>query len=546
LPASGPKPKLLQFRELIFLFIFNSLRHFPHRKKSFPKLKTKLSVSIVSHAHGAYVEHAASPNQKPNFRVSRLGSNSRFYNRGPMANIANRSPWLVSCPGQESKRIRLKSKAQAYLDSLQQPKARMVQLEESFEVQIKLKDRLGNVVQESGTFDSRAKAEAWAKSEEQRILAFKKANGKFDTAFETMTLEEGLLTLMEEHYKGKASYEENGYRVPHIVSWFGKKKLLKDVTLRDMRDYRKYLTDEGYSASSIRNYFTVITVLYKHAKSEWLFDIPNPTDGVKLEKPDNAITRYWTSGDNEKERLFESINRISPWLLPIVELSLEISFRKGELVPKTLLEKHKDNGLMWEGVDFNNETIRLFKEKNDHTKKNTDVKGRIVPMTKRVKEVLLAVYEAHPTKTGRVFETSGNSVGQAFKNCCDKATPPIKKLTFHSMRKIASYDLSKKLSNPMLLSRVTGHKTIQVLNDRYYEVNVEDLRDMLQELDTDNTRLKGILVLLKLMGHEKASEFIHFVRTAEIQNPTNMIAELKKLSEVNEKLNALPVPVAKK
>jgi len=106
---------------------------------------------------------------------------------------------------------------------------------------------------------------------------------------------------------------------------------------------------------------------------------------VKLEKPDNAITRYWTSGDNEKERLFESINRISPWLLPIVELSLEISFRKGELVPKTLLEKHKDNGLMWEGVDFNNETIRLFKEKNDHTKKNTDVKGRIVPMTKRVK-----------------------------------------------------------------------------------------------------------------------------------------------------------------
>jgi hypothetical protein len=225
---------------------------------------------------------------------------------------------------------------------------------------------------------------------------------------------------------------------------------------------------------------------------------------------------------------------------------LEISFRKGELVPKTLLEKHKDNGLMREGVDFNNETIRLFKEKNDHTKKNTDVKGRIVPMTKRVKEVLLAVYEAHPTKTGRVFETSGNSVGQAFKNCCDKATPPIKKLTFHSMRKIASYDLSKKLSNPMLLSRVTGHKTIQVLNDRYYEVNVEDLRDMLQELDTDNTRLKGILVLLKLMGHEKASEFIHFVRTAEIQNPTNMIAELKKLSEVNEKLNALPVPVAKK
>jgi len=108
-----------------------------------------------------------------------------------------------------------------------------------------------------------------------------------------------------------------------------------------------------------------------------------------------------------------------------------------------------------------------------------------------------------------------------------RQTPPIKKLTFHSMRKIASYDLSKKLSNPMLLSRVTGHKTIQVLNDRYYEVNVEDLRDMLQELDTDNTRLKGILVLLKLMGHEKASEFIHFVRTAEIQNPTNMIAELK-------------------
>lgn len=426
-----------------------------------------------------------------------------------MANITNRSPYLITCPGHEPAKIRLKSKATEYLKGLKNPKAKLVQLETSFEVQIKLRDKEGNVVKATQTLSSYKEAEDWAKGEEDRILSFKEKNGKFDLSFENMTFEEALKRTIEEHYTGKASYSENKSRVPHIAEKIGKRMLLKDVDQKVLLKYRNDLKADGYSASSIRNFFVVISSTFKQAQMEWLFPVENHTKRIKLEKPDNAIERNWESKD-EKDRLYASIRTTSPWLLPIVELCLDIGFRLGEVVKPTVdFPDSKYFGLKWEGVNFEEGTVRLFKEKNDWKKQNTELKGRIVPMTKRMREILLEAHgDLSVKKTGSIFKASRSSVSSALKNCLSKANPPIERFTFHSVRKIATYDLAKKIPNPVMLGKVTGHRDIVTLSRRYFKAQIDDLKALVNASDETDLVKRGLAVLKLQLGESLTEEFL--------------------------------------
>ena len=97
-----------------------------------------------------------------------------------MANISNRSPWVIKVNNKEIFKARSKKQAQEHLDNLNNPKAILKQLETVFEVQIRLKDRDGNQINRTSSFDTYEQAEAWANEEEGRILKYKKLNGKFD------------------------------------------------------------------------------------------------------------------------------------------------------------------------------------------------------------------------------------------------------------------------------------------------------------------------------------------------------------------------------
>ena len=139
-------------------------------------------------------------------------------------------------------------------------------------------------------------------------------------------------------------------------------------------------------------------------------------------------------------------------------------------------------------------------------------------MTKRMREILTELYNNHPTKKGRIFEHSTNSVSHAFTDCCKKAVPPITQLTFHSLRKIATYELSRKIPNPMMLSKITGHKDIVTLNNRYYATQIEDLQSMLTEFDSDDVLVKGKLILERNLGKEEYKLFIKKLHEESIKN----------------------------
>lgn len=438
-----------------------------------------------------------------------------------MANITNRSPWEVSCPGQETKKFRLKSQAQTYLDGLKNKRAKMEQLQTSFEVQIKLKDRDGNIATSSGTFPSMKFAEQWAKEEEDRLLSHRQENGTLEEnpVGLDINLAAALTRTLDEHYAGKEAQGRLRYVAKRIVGYF-KVVRLAEVDGKSLKRYRDHLLkEEKLAPSTVRNYFSLISQTFEHIRKEWHLDIPNYARLVVLPEADNAKERNWESGD-EKTRLFEAINKRSPWLMPLVEMSLEMSFRRGELVPinhKKAESPTFKGGMRWEGIDFTKRTVRLFEEKNDHTKKKTEIKGRTVPMTPRMYEILKEEYDKSTTKKGLVFSATGNSVSQAFKECCKIAEPPIENLTFHSCRKIATYELSKIVPDPIRLSRFTGHKDIRTLSDRYYKMPVEDMQLIINAHAIDDPVQRGLVILQTAMGEDKTREFLMKVMSTEMK-----------------------------
>jgi integrase len=167
--------------------------------------------------------------------------------------------------------------------------------------------------------------------------------------------------------------------------------------------------------------------------------------------------------------------------------------------------------MRWEDVDWDNRILRLPREKNDHTKSVTQSLGREVPLTPEMQEILRPLYEASTKKSGLIFTQTSNSVTGAFGIACNKAKPPITGLTFHSMRKIATKSLSKRVNNPMELSRLTGHKSLEVLNRRYFDIQVDELYALLLE-KSGNVRQRGSAALTKVLGLAEAKQFVEEVR----------------------------------
>ncbi len=155
-----------------------------------------------------------------------------------MSNITNRSPWEVNLPVKKGEiktpphRFSLKSQALEYVnrnavDTTNVPANVLRQLQTAFEVQIKRKDSKGEEVKRQGTFDTLKQANDWAHEQEGVLQAILQVQGGFTVAYETITVQEALENLLEEHYKATASYNEISYRIPVLAEWL----LCRDIVM---------------------------------------------------------------------------------------------------------------------------------------------------------------------------------------------------------------------------------------------------------------------------------------------------------------------------
>ena len=217
---------------------------------------------------------------------------------------------------------------------------------------------------------------------------------------------------------------------------------------RDLADWRDKRLQEVKAASVVRELNTLSAML-NHARKEWCIQIANPVADIK--RPTVAASRTRRLIDDEESRI---VKELSSMYSNIVRFALATSMRRGEVLT-----------LLWANVNLDMQVAVLPMTKNGDIRR--------VPLSKDavaiLKEQRLAIVQSI---TGRVFDVSQVSLDKAWRKACRKAG--VLGLRFHDLRHEAISRLFEIGLNPMEVSSISGHKTLQMLK-RYTHLKAEDL-----------------------------------------------------------------------
>jgi integrase len=313
------------------------------------------------------------------------------------------------------------------------------------------------------TFRTKAEATHWATVTESEMI-----RGVFVQRAESerTTLAEVLSRYVTEVLPGKRSRQQVQSAASIVSKHLGVYSLaaLSPAVIAKYRDAR---LSKGLSGQTVMHELSLISRVLNLAIKEWGIPLPvNPVLQIKMPEPSAARDRRLV--DDEEERLLAACAEArNTWLRPVVIFAIETAMRAGEMLEtrelnkKTGQREKKTIGLQWSDVDMKKRTAHLPKTKNGD--------ARTVPLSSRAVSTL----EALPRNLdGRVFGTIYDTLHQSYVLSCKRAG--ISDLRFHDLRHEATSRLFEKGFNPMEVSAITGHKTLQMLK-RYTHLRAEDL-----------------------------------------------------------------------
>ena len=299
------------------------------------------------------------------------------------------------------------------------------------------------------TFDTKAKAQAWARAVETSM-----DDGTWaDPAGSANVIFGDLLKRYQESVTpSKRSRSSEEYRLAKLRRQKIAAYSMRNLTTSVLADYRDARLKEAATNATVCRELATISAVITHAQREWGLKIINPAKLVK--KPRLPPGRNRMLKPNEVERLLRALDgshdkRRHPLLRPLAEFALETAMRRGEILD-----------LQWQNVDFEERTAYLSLTKNG--------KDRTVPLSSRAVEILGSL----PRTGAQVFPISDYALECAFVRACKRAE--IVNFHFHDLRHQATTNLAKKLPNVIELASVTGHSNVQMLA-RYYHTTAADL-----------------------------------------------------------------------
>lgn len=356
----------------------------------------------------------------------------------------------------------------------------------------------------SKTFDTKAAAEAWARSVERAMDtdSFIPSDAAVRTTFAKAA--ERYESEVLPRLRGKAQAE---YVLKRVVESFGKHSLggISPAMLADYRDSRL----KEVSAQTVSHELGMVSRIFKTAAMDWGIALPKGNPASLTRKPSISNDRDRRLADGEEQLLTIALQgRESNWPHAAAMLAIETAGRMSELL-----------SLKWAEVDLVRRTAR-FRGREGGVTKNGD-EWRDVPLSSAAVRLL----EALPrSSTGKVLPLSQNALqiawgrslkagrkayvydllriklGQAgldeesqnrevraveYKKRkpleltleilakLDSEDKTLVDLHFHDLRHEATSRLAEKLQMHELM-KVTGHKTSRMLV-RYYHPRASDL-----------------------------------------------------------------------
>jgi integrase len=296
------------------------------------------------------------------------------------------------------------------------------------------------------TFRTRKEAEAWAVVIESEMT---RGVWRDRSEAEGTTLAECLDRYLEEVVPTKRGGRRE---VDYVNQWKARpiaRLYMSSVRSKDVAAAIRDMEGEGKGANTIRLHLALLSHLFKIARTEWGMEaLTNPVGSVRKPRLPQGRDRRLV-GDEER-RLLQACDAVNPELGAIVRFAIETAMRQGEIMSMT-----------WDAVDLTARTVTLQVTKNG-TK-------RVVPLSTAAFQVLAGL----PRQlSGKVWRYGQEGVKYAFPAACRRAG--IEDLRFHDLRHEATSRLFEKGFNPMEVSAITGHKTLQMLK-RYTHLRAEDL-----------------------------------------------------------------------
>ena len=302
---------------------------------------------------------------------------------------------------------------------------------------------------QSGTFDSKAKAETWARQIESEM-----DRGAFISRSEAegTTLSEAL-----DRYLVEVSSQKKGHSEASFVRWWQSlpmaRRPMASIRGKDIAGAIKIKEAEGVGPKTLVIYLGLLSHLFTIARKEWgMESLGNPVEMVRKPKLPQGRTRRLEDG--EESRLIEAARAYGGEIQHLIPWAIETAMRRGEIA-----------AMRWEHLDRKARVLLI-----PETKTGTP---RRVPLSSKALQVL----DTLPRQIdGSVWSMRPDSISQAFKRVCKAAG--IEGLTFHDLRHEATSRLFEKGLNPMEVAAITGHNTLQMLK-RYTHLRAEDLVERL-------------------------------------------------------------------
>lgn len=308
----------------------------------------------------------------------------------------------------------------------------------------RVKIRRRGFPQRSRTFDTKAEAERWARDQEASMDA---GRWRDMAEAERTTLADALDRYEREVTPAKKGARQESQR---IAQWQGSslaERSLASIRGMDLADWRDSRLNEGRAPSTIRNDLTLISHLYRIARTEWGMEgLHNPVQDVRRPRQRPGRERRLEPGEEERLRA-----EAGPEWNALLTVALETAMRRGELV-----------SLRWANVYLRRRVARLPETKNDS--------ARDVPLSSSA----VAALESLPRDIGgRVFRWTPDYVTKGWRELCRRAG--VRGLTFHDLRHEATSRLVESGRYSLMeVAAITGHKTMVMLK-RYTQLRAEEL-----------------------------------------------------------------------
>ncbi len=304
------------------------------------------------------------------------------------------------------------------------------------------------------TFDSKAKAETWARQIE----------GEMDRGVFVSRAEAENTTLADalDRYAAEvSSSKKTANREIYTIRWWQTSALgprsLASIRGKDIMAVLAAKEAEGAAPHTIHLYLALLSHLFTVARRAWGMEgLSNPTEFVRKPKLPQGRDRRLI--DDEQIRLLNAAQAYGGEIGAIITWAIETAMRRGEIA-----------AMRWEHLDRKDRVLLIPETKNGTP--------RQVPLSTVALEILS---QRDPVRgdglprnvEGRIWGMRPDSISQAFERVCQAAG--IEGLTFHDLRHEATSRLFEKGLNPMEVAAITGHKTLQMLK-RYTHLKAKDL-----------------------------------------------------------------------